>query len=199
MIIYTITNRVNGKQYVGQTIYSLERRWRLHCSKYSGCTAIHNAIEKYGVSNFEINIIDHATTQQELDEKEQYWITTLKTLAPSGYNLKCGGEHPTGCKFSDEIKRRQSQNLKQQWADGKRKGHPLTAECKEKLKQGIQNAAKNGAYDHLKKPVLCVETGVVYPSIQSASEAIGCYPQNLTRHLRGVRPTCKGYHWRYVV
>lgn len=38
MIIYKITNKINSKQYVGQTVRSLKNRWHGHCSKSSECT-----------------------------------------------------------------------------------------------------------------------------------------------------------------
>ncbi|MCK4454676.1 GIY-YIG nuclease family protein, partial [Candidatus Parcubacteria bacterium] len=55
MLIYIATNRVNGKQYVGQTTLTLERRKRTHIWKslVGGCSGyFYNAIRKYGQKNF---------------------------------------------------------------------------------------------------------------------------------------------------
>lgn len=101
MIIYRITNMVNGKMYVGQTTRSLSQRWREHCSNSSGCTYLHNAITKYGKENFKVEQIDIALDQEELDYKERQYIMCYNTLVPNGYNLTDGGS--VGKKISDVI------------------------------------------------------------------------------------------------
>lgn len=91
MIIYKVTNMVNGKLYIGQTTRTLEQRWREHCCSSSQCTYLHNAIVKYGKENFKIEQIDIALDQEELDYKEQQYIKCYDTLVPNGYNLTTGG------------------------------------------------------------------------------------------------------------
>ena len=59
------------------------------------------------------------------------------------------------------------------------------------------------AHDVLKKntrPILCIETGVVYPSIRNAARAIGYDNSTLQRICagKGRSKTAKGFHWRYV-
>ena len=50
------------------------------------------------------------------------------------------------------------------------------------------------------KPVRCVETGEVYPTITAASKALGINLGNISSCLRGEkhRPTAGGYHWEYA-
>ena len=48
------------------------------------------------------------------------------------------------------------------------------------------------------KPVLCVETGIIYPSSIAAAEAIGTQPWNINAVCRGEQRTSGGYHWRRV-
>ena len=93
-IVYIATNTVNGKQYVGQTRRSLEKRWQLHLqSARNGSTgALHRAILKYGAEAFKIEQIDVASSLEELNKKEAHCVDTLKTLAPAGYNLTSGGD-----------------------------------------------------------------------------------------------------------
>ena len=50
--------------------------------------------KKHGAANFEIDVLDEAKTKGELEEKEQYYICKLGTLAPGGYNLSKGGTIP---------------------------------------------------------------------------------------------------------
>lgn len=89
--IYFIQNIINSKFYIGQTSQSLTRRFLDHCRKQSNCHLLKNAIKKYGSENFKIIELDNANTQKEADSKEIFWIKELKSLVPSGYNLKTGG------------------------------------------------------------------------------------------------------------
>jgi predicted GIY-YIG superfamily endonuclease len=107
MVIYKITNKLNGKVYIGQTTQPLKRRWRNHCETKKG--AMDSAIAKYGKENFDIEIIDIAETLEELNEKEKYWIKEYDSLAPKGYNLTYGGNngkrHPdVGKRISESLK-----------------------------------------------------------------------------------------------
>lgn len=77
MFIYKITNHVNGKVYIGQSVRPVEERWNRHkIDAISGRLDTHfaRAIRKYGVDNFSIEVIDTAKTQAELTLKEHYWI-----------------------------------------------------------------------------------------------------------------------------
>ena len=65
----------NGKQYIGQTIRQWKYRWKLHKSKNSGCTALHNAIIKYGINDIKFEILTYCKTAEQLNEKEIYYIT----------------------------------------------------------------------------------------------------------------------------
>lgn len=54
-IIYLITNAINDKKYVGQTIKSLKRRSNAHkrdAFKYQSSLPLHRAMRKYGIENF---------------------------------------------------------------------------------------------------------------------------------------------------
>lgn len=87
--IYVITNKVNGKQYVGQTSRNIQTRFEEHWSDKRSTSAIHKAIEKYGILNFEIQELEQVDLNQ-LDEREQYWIQKLDTYK-NGYNKNIGG------------------------------------------------------------------------------------------------------------
>lgn len=92
--IYKVTNKINDKIYIGQTTTSLKRRWKMHKTesrKDRKKSALHYAINKYGVDNFIIEPICSCLNKEELNLKEIYFINTLNSLAPSGYNLKMGG------------------------------------------------------------------------------------------------------------
>ena len=100
MFIYKITCLKNNKIYIGQTTKTIEERFAQHKNaaiKNLLNTHLCNAMKKYGVDNFIIEQIDTANTQEELTEKEYYWINYYETTNPKiGYNEtndknKCGG------------------------------------------------------------------------------------------------------------
>ena len=90
-LIYLVRNKVTGKKYVGQTIYSLSKRWKGHCHPNSGCKVLRRAILKYGAESFEVSALESGLTRGDLNEREKYWIGELKTKVPLGYNLLDGG------------------------------------------------------------------------------------------------------------
>ena len=89
-IIYKITSP-SGKVYVGQTIRSFEKRMQEHKRESSGCTLIKRAIDKYG-DEMKYEIIEENVPQEQIDEREVYWISHFNSMAPDGYNLTTGGQ-----------------------------------------------------------------------------------------------------------
>lgn len=87
--IYLITNKINGKQYVGQTSRDIWTRFEEHCYDNRSTSAIHAAIVKYGVSNFTLELIEEVDLSQ-LDEREIFWINHYGTYG-NGYNKTFGG------------------------------------------------------------------------------------------------------------
>ncbi len=45
-------------------------------------------IEKYGLENFEFEILDNASSQEELNRKQREYIKKFDSLEPHGYNLQ---------------------------------------------------------------------------------------------------------------
>lgn len=88
-IIYKITNKVNGKSYIGQTRYTIEFRWKQHQHKKDN-TYFHNAIHKYGIDNFSIEILEECNIE-DLNSREIFYIAKYNTF-DKGYNLTIGGD-----------------------------------------------------------------------------------------------------------
>ena len=91
MIVYKITNLLDGKIYVGQTIRTLERRFKEHTEADS---LIGKAIRKFGIENFSSEILETCQTKNQLNEREIFWIEKL-CKTPNGYNVKDGGSFQT--------------------------------------------------------------------------------------------------------
>lgn len=94
MIIYRAENKINGKIYIGKTVYSLEFRINAHAHRTA--QPFSYALKKYGRENFDISIVDEAKTETELSTKEREWIKKCNCRAPHGYNLTDGGEGSLG-------------------------------------------------------------------------------------------------------
>lgn len=91
--IYKITNVINNKIYIGQSI-DPNHRFISHCSRAnndSDNSPIHTAIKKYGKENFVLDIIEWT---EDYNNRERYWIQKLNSLSPFGYNIAKGGEEP---------------------------------------------------------------------------------------------------------
>ena len=99
--IYKITNLVNGKSYIGQTIRTIEERWKQHVKDSNSNKDdfyLHRAIRKYGKENFVIEEIFSTVKEsifelkEELNDHEKYYIKLFNTYNPDGYNMTLGGE-----------------------------------------------------------------------------------------------------------
>lgn len=129
MLIYKITNLINGKVYIGQTVRPLNQRLANH--KLYPKSLISNAFKKYGIENFTIETIDTAVNKEELDSKERMWIEHYNSISPNGYNLTKGGGGTLGYKLSKETRLKISRANKGK--PSHTKGKVLSEETKRKI------------------------------------------------------------------
>lgn len=89
--IYKITNQLNDKSYIGQTINTIKDRMNKHYSNSKVAkNGIDYAIGKYGKENFLVEEVCKCDDSQ-LDELERYYIQYYDTYN-NGYNLTIGGQ-----------------------------------------------------------------------------------------------------------
>jgi group I intron endonuclease len=129
--IYKIVNLSNNKIYVGQAVshilnhkkyrpYGHEGRFRCHISeafstKKNQSHYLNNAIRKYGVEDFVVELIEYCEID-DADERETHYIKEFNSLYPNGYNLKNGGKVFT---HSNESKKRVSNGVLNYYKDKK--------------------------------------------------------------------------------
>jgi group I intron endonuclease len=103
MIIYRIFNKVNGKSYIGQSVFSFNKRYRGDWLKYTHNIILKNAVNKYGLENFDFEIIeDNVKDIDELNKLEVKYAEKYNTYRPNGYNIRGCGDN----KFvDDELKK----------------------------------------------------------------------------------------------
>lgn len=124
-VIYKFTNLVNQKVYISQTRREFRERlakhiWQMNNDPYY----FHRALAKYGLSNFDIEILAVCQNPEDLNGLEIYWIDYYKsTDSQFGYNLTQGGNgvpRETSIKKhieKDETRRKRSQSAKRKWQD----------------------------------------------------------------------------------
>ena len=101
-IVYCITNKINGKKYIGITSRPLKDRMWQHVNESKKVdgetynTPFKRAIRKYGIENFEEEILEEGLTSVEASEKERFYIEKFQTYYrycnSNGYNATIGGE-----------------------------------------------------------------------------------------------------------
>ena len=91
MIVYKITNEVNGHSYVGFTSQTMNARFRAHMAsaKRGAKWPLHNAIRKYGKENFSVKTLyegkDALEQEDNYIKKHGYY-----NIAPGGYSVMLG-------------------------------------------------------------------------------------------------------------
>lgn len=130
MLVYLVTNKENGKKYVGQHAgNNLESYWRRNVwlaeRGYQGKRLLYRAICKYHADGFEVKSLVIVGTKQEMDYYEIALIKTWNTTNPEkGYNIVAGGLGSLGVKHSVETRTKMS----------KSHGHrPMSEDNKRKL------------------------------------------------------------------
>ena len=142
MIVYKLTNLINGKNYVGQTVQTLEKRFNAH--KYCKKSIIGNAIKKYGAENFSREVLAVCSTKGEMDELERFFIEIFNCKFPNGYNIADGGGGGSvrgrPCSAETRAKLSAANSGQIPWNKGKH----LSAETRSKLSKSLKGN-RNGS------------------------------------------------------
>lgn len=168
MIVYKIVNKITNKLYVGQTRQDIKIRWKQHIydAKIGTSHPLYRAIEKYGIESFDISEIDRANSQSELNYKEWFWVFTLNSMSPNGYNLMEGGGA---------------------------KGKP-SLESRIKMSNGQTRRSKNNLNPRSRR-VADILTGYVWDNATLCSKDMGIKRSTLGGWLSGKYPNLTNLRW----
>jgi group I intron endonuclease len=204
--IYKITNLTSGKIYVGQAVshilnhkryrpYGHDGRFRCHISeafstKKNQSHYLNNAIRKYGVEDFVVELIECCEID-EANDREIHYIKHFNSLFPSGYNLKNGGSVFT---HSDESKKRVSNGVKSYFKDKKFARFNDIKQIDEDIEKYIKPLKRNneqyGWYVYIERKK--ADFGGVHVSLaeskEEAKEFIITLKNQLAKHLAAGNP-----------
>jgi group I intron endonuclease len=216
--IYKITNKENGMIYIGQTIQTLEDRWRQHRKKSSTCLYLKRAFEKYGIDNFIFEMIC-CCDNEEFDKLEIHYMIEFNSIVPNGYNLREGGNSG---RHNEETKKKISDALKGRTDIFRHQlGKPITEETKKKISDALkgrtdiirnhnhfrttgmhhtEKAKKQMSESHKKKvDQYDLDNNFIksFDSIADAAIEINTCRDNIGRVCSGRNKTAAGFIWKY--
>lgn len=125
--IYAIINIYNFRVYIGSAV-DIKNRWRNHrddlkCKKH-GNVYLQGVFNKYGLKELLFVLIEECK-KESLLEREQFWIDSLETVAPLGYNILPIAGSRLGSKHSD--------NAKAKMKEARNKRGPVSEETRTKM------------------------------------------------------------------
>ena len=129
--IYEIVNIVNGKKYVGKSVYLYRRKYahfvQLRGNKHTN-QHLQNAFNDYGGDNFIFNFLEECD-KEILGEREYYWINKYRVWDRNfGYNIELINEDGTNVKSYESIKKLKRSIKKSDYKKPKGKGNPTSKE-----------------------------------------------------------------------
>lgn len=125
-IVYKVTNKLNGKIYVGKSKYNNK-------DYFGSGLKIGYAIAKYGIENFDKEILEECN-DSIVDELESFWIEKLDAYNDDiGYNIAGGGQG--GDHYWKVLTEDQKEKHRQKIRAGvsKRTRNPHSEETKKKM------------------------------------------------------------------
>lgn len=222
--VYTITNKITGKMYLGSTTVSFGRRWRTHLLQLTNnkhhSIKLQRSFNKHGIANFLFEILD-VTTKENASDIEYYWLNLLDTVI-FGYNMSYSTKGGClGCKITDLHKSKISNaNKGNQNFKGSKHQEDSINQIKESLKvfylkdtPDVNLIRENSRNRRIlinktvlqqinKKPILQLDplTSEVIKEWDSAKDVendLGVKATSITKVCKGRGKTANGFKWSY--
>lgn len=193
--IYIRTNKINGKQYIGQTkdFKRRERDWRKIETSYAN-DELNKDRNNYGLDAFDVEILAEVDDSIS-DEMERLYIEEYNTLYPNGYNKYSGGIYEFTYHMSEEVKQKISNS---------EKGKIVSEKTKQRISNGLRNHPNKSKQVY--QYTLDGELVKVYPSAREAARQLGYNQGNISNCCNGGyyykgkwknRVQYNGYKWSY--
>lgn len=195
-LVYVITNRKNGKRYVGVTRLSLHKRAQKHiwnALKTNIAGKLYTAIRSHGPNVFAFNIFTTCESYKDALAEERRLIAEVDPE----YNLTKGGEGIVGHRFTDDSRAKMSISAKKRgapWAKG---------ECPPEIRERISQAKKGRprrqsdlsrsalrkahaiGCEARNRAVVCLKTGAAFRNAKAAADALGVSRTSITNYCDG--------------
>ena len=207
--VYKHTNLITGKVYIGASRNGWLNRW---FSQYKNNQSLYDAIAETEECDWAHEVLASGLSLKEACAEETRQIALHDATNPDkGYNINpySGGlrggldestrraqaEHHLGTTHSDEELIKIARTQRVRWANGQHRGStgkhlPKAEGVKEKVRSTV--ALRSG------KPVRCLDTGIVYPSIDAAARGTGLKDEQIKRVLKGKQRTTQGLRFEYA-
>ena len=227
--IYEIRNIVTNDIYIGAS-KNIKRRFCEHKSPKkirTGNNEIYKAIRRYGLENFQFNIIE-SCDPKDLFKREEYYISLLKPK----YSMNNGGKGNPGHMVNSDSRNILSQKLKHVWNQktddekefiiknnlkGPSKGHEVSRTTRDKIRNKLKNRimseeqkkkisislkGKQRTNESHKKIVIATKITnnekIIFQSVKEAAIFLKVNPSTVTHTLKGDQKSCKGYRIEYL-
>ncbi len=223
--IYKFTNKLNGKVYIGESLYMKDRMSTYRTSIKNPICIIERALAKYSFDGFDLSVLElfpNGTQKPVLLAREKFWISfydsTNKNL---GYNKVAVGTDMTGYKMSDETKgkiskankgRRFSDESKKRMSAGQigkkvSNAHLIGVPLSESHRKNVGDSLRGKTHPEWGRLIYQRDKdGNLIKTWRSISEAAssGMFKNKrsgiylISRVLRGEKKTTRGFKWEYA-
>lgn len=220
--VYTITNIINGKLYLGSTKTSFISRWSSHYKSlkngYHHSVKLQRAVTKYGIENFKFEILEIAPPELS-PYIEKYWMNILDPVS-NGYNISYsvfGGCF--GYKHTENFKTKQQSKM---FGNNVREGQLHSNTSKTKISESVkdfyinnpkakvisenarQRIIRLNKTNQIKNKIPIVQinpdTGKLVKTWSSSKDVeteMGWFATSITKVCKGKAEKAYGFIWKY--
>lgn len=195
-VVYLITNKINGKIYVGSATNLWKRYKGYKCTHKFESRYLARTMRKYGFDAFEFSILEIVENKDTLIEKEQYYIDKMKVCDRKiGYNISPKAGSSLGVKHSEKSKANMSKAQ-----TGKKRTPEAIAARVASFKMNSQRVSEVHSVPVVQIDIKTLQVVAEHKSITAALRSLG-KKDNLRSTIGGV---CRkeintgfGFYWAY--